>query len=149
MPTPGRILVCGWLALLFFVGCTPALYPLYEDYRSEVQSETVVDRIEHAFTDAGWTLIDSEMPNVVVGAPRRVRNWGLYRVVASVEAVVMDDGYVRLFIHPYRHYVTGNRSKIPFLKRPLRRGIVLPLKEALEQQDLTARGNDVYRDYRR
>ncbi len=134
--------------LLLYAGCTPSLFPLYQDYGNEAQSATAIERVQRAFTASGWSLGKTEANNVVVGIPRRVRHWGLYRVVVSVEAVVMAEGHVRLFIHPYRHYVTGNRSKIPFLRRSLRRSIVQPLDKAFYRENLIALGTGVYRDRR-
>ena len=131
---------------LLFAGCTPSLYPLYQDYSNEAQDAAMVERVQRAFIASGWSLEDTAVQNVVVGGSRTVRNWGLYRVVVSVEAVVMGDGHVRLFIHPYRHYITGRRSKIPILKRALRRSIVQPLETALEKENLVGHGTGVYRN---
>ncbi|ARA92962.1 hypothetical protein AWN76_007170 [Rhodothermaceae bacterium RA] len=48
----------------------------------------------------------------------------------------IGDDYVRVFFHPYRQYVTGGRSKIPYLSRRLRRMLIPPLDEHFQAAGL-------------
>ncbi len=96
--------------------------------------------------DTGWTLLPSSPPNAVLTVNRPIRNWLLYKVVVQVEAVPIGDRYVRLFIHPYRIYLSGSRSKIPFLKRRIRRQIVHEIDQAFETYGLISVGTDMSRD---
>jgi len=132
--------------LFLLAACSPNLRPLYIDYRVGSHSAPVIQRIQHAFSEAGWQLADEDLPNAVQTEIRLFRLWGLYRVVAYVEAVPVNDRYVRLFIHPYRYYFTGARSKIPYFKGGLRRGILHDLEAALSEYGLTAVGTDLSRD---
>lgn len=79
-------------------------------------------------------------------APRRLRHWGLYSIVVSIDAVPVGERHVRLFVHPYRHYITGGRSKIPYLKGSIRRRVMADLDRTLKAQGLAAIGTGVSRD---
>ena len=128
------------------VGCSPALHPLYRDYEVQASSADVRARIEQAFLGAGWTLVEGAAPNAVTTGIRQLRNWGLYSVVVQLEAVPVGDMHVRLFVHPYREYVTGSRSKIPFLKGRIRRSVIRELDLSFAQHNLKAVGTDITRD---
>ena len=103
-------------------------------------------RLEQAFLDAGWLLVEGTAPNAVTTGFRTMRNWGLYKVVVQLEAVPVGDMHVRLFVHPYRQYITGSRSKIPFLKGRIRRSVIRDLDVSFSQNDLRAVGTDISRD---
>ena len=77
---------------------------------------------------------------------RPIRNWLLYKVVVQVEAVPIGAQHVRLFVHPYRVYPSGSRSKIPFLKRSIRRRVVRDIDRVFESHGLVAVGTDMSRD---
>ena len=106
----------------------------------------VLERIESAFVDAGWDIADNEIPNTIQTEIRHFRSWGLYRIVAYVEAIPINSRYVRLLVHPYRYYITGARSKIPYFKGGVRRSILRDLEPALEKYALIAAGTDLSRD---
>lgn len=120
--------------------------PLYIDYKVGSHDAPVLQRIERAFADAGWLIADNDLPNTIQTEMRHFQSWGLYRVVAYVEAIPVNARYVRLFIHPYRYYFTGARSKIPYFKGGIRRGILRDLEPALAEYNLTAVGTDLSRD---
>ena len=138
-------LLAGFL-VLSLSACSPSLYPLYRDYEVQTVDQPIAERIEQALTEAGWESIPASAPNAVATQERKVRTWGLYSVVVSLEAVPVGEGYVRLYLHPYRQYFTGNRSKIPFLKSSLRRSVLKDINEAFESQGLVALGTGVSRD---
>ena len=126
--------------------CAPSLSPLYRDYEIQAEDQPVTQRIEEALAEAGWERIPSSAPNVIATQERKVRSWGLYSVVVSLEAVPVGQGYVRLYLHPYRKYFTGNRGKIPYLNTTLRRAVLKDLNEALQTRGLVAIGTSVDRD---
>lgn len=132
---------------ILLAACSPSLSPLYSDYSvpKAVAPATVEADIAAALTEAGWT-VDSSATEVLATQPRGFGNWGLYRVVVSLEVASFGDGYVRVLVHPYRHYFTGNRSKIPFLSGSLRRAVLNDVTEALENRGLTLEGNANSRD---
>ena len=134
------------LVVLLLLGmvsaCTPSLSPLYRDYEVKADSvaaevpEDVYAQIRTALQDAGWEIADSAAPNVVTTAERKMNTWIFYKIVASLEVAPFGDGFVRVYIHPYRHYVGGSRSKLPYLKRNLERIILSDLNPAFEEQGL-------------
>ena len=134
------------LAVLAALACSPSLYPLYRDYEVNQHPAPIRQRLETALANAQWELVDHGAPNTVATAPRRLRHWGLYSIVVSIEAVPVGDRHVRLFVHPYRYYVTGGRSKIPYLKGSIRRRVMAELDATLEAQGLAAIGTGVSRD---
>ena len=122
------------------------MHPLYVDYEVGAYNTPVLQRLEHAFIDAGWSIADKELPNTVSTEVRQFQSWGLYNVMVYIEAVPVGSQYVRLFIHPYRYYFTGARSKIPYLKGGIRRAVLRDLEKALTNQNLVAVGTDLSRD---
>ncbi|MCY4674296.1 MAG: hypothetical protein OXD43_11145 [Bacteroidetes bacterium] len=139
------VLLLGLSALLV-VGCSPTLYPLYRDYEHASEDHVPLHRIEEALVEAGWELIPPPAPNAVATAERQIRDWVIYRVVVQVEAVPVGSRHVRLFVHPYRIYATGSRSKIPFLKRSIRRRVIYDIDRVFESYNLVAVGTDISRD---
>jgi len=145
-----------------FVGCAPSLSPLYRDYDvepapastsdgaserpAEEVSGDIYDRIRAALTDAGWTETPSAAPNAISTEPRELSNWGIYRVVVSLDAVPVGEQHVRVLFHPARVYFTGGRSKIPYLGSGLRRALLPDLNEAFEAQGLYPIGTPRERD---
>ena len=126
--------------------CSPSLSPLYRDYEVQTVDRPTAERIEEALAEAGWQSIPASAPNAIATQERKVRQWGLYSVVVSLEAVPVGEDYVRLYLHPYRKYFTGNRSKIPYLKKSLRRALLKDLNAAFETQGLVAIGSGIDRD---
>ncbi len=144
--------VLAGLLALSLSACAPSLSPLYSDYeiQTDVEGQTIdqplAERIAEALAEAGWQSAPSSAPNAIATEERRVRSWGLYNIVVSLEAVPVGESYVRLYLHPYRKYFTGNRSKIPYLKRGLRRALLKDLNETFERQGLVAVGTKLERN---
>lgn len=139
------------LLLVLLSACAPAISPLYRDYAVEPAAESAGDtevyaRLQTALTQARWTLAPSAPPNAVTTEARTFRTWGLYRVEVSLEAVPIGGDHVRVYVHAHRRYVTGSRSKIPYLRRSLARDVFPDLNEAFTAQGLTFLGTDVQRD---
>ncbi|QXD14308.1 hypothetical protein GQ464_012760 [Rhodocaloribacter litoris] len=140
------------VALLLLVvggaGCSPSLSPLYRDYEvaGAGAATDLRGRIEVALRQAGWHLVEADAPNVVATEARTITNWGLYKVQASLEVAPLGERHVRVFIHPYRKFFTGGRSKIPYLRGSLRRAILPALTRAFEAQGLRMIGSAVERD---
>ena len=140
----GLVLVVG---LAFSVtACAPSLSPLYRDYAVQQAEVPVPERIETALIEAGWQVTPSSAPNALATDERKVRSWGLYSVVVSLEVVPVGEDYVRLYVHPYRKYFTGNRSKIPYLKKSLQRALLRDLNQAFHDEGLQAIGTGIDRD---
>jgi hypothetical protein len=155
---PRRVLLTLCLAVLF-AGCAPSLSPLYRDYDVEPAStvanserstdETdsdIYDRIRAALASAGWNETPSAAPNAVSTKSRQLSNWGLYRVVVSLDVVPVGEQHVRVLFHPARVYFTGGRSKIPYLGSGMRSALLPELNEAFEAQGLYPIGTPRERD---
>lgn len=140
----------AWLpvlvVLVLTVGCSPSLSPLYRDYKVQTADAPTLTRIAQALESAGWDTVAASTPNVIATKQRGLNNWGLYKVVVSIEAAPVGDAHVRLFFHPYRQYITGGRSKIPYLNGSLRRTLLRDLNAAFEEQGLLAIGSAIQRD---
>ena len=138
--------VLAGLLALSLSACAPSLSPLYRDYEIQAEDQPLTERIEEALTEAGWRHTPASTPNVIATQERKVRTWGLYSVVVSLEAVPVGETYVRLYLHPYRKYFTGNRSKIPYLNKGLQRTLLKDLNDALATRGLVALGTSLERD---
>lgn len=137
--------------LLSLAGCAPSLTPLYSDYDVQAPSGQLADdalraRIQTALDAAGWTLAAMPAPNAIATEAQTVSQWGLYKITARLEVVPFTGDHVRVFVHPYRAYVTGGRSKIPYLSSRLRRTILNDLNEAFAAQGLVVLGTPEERD---
>ena len=120
-----------WGLIWLVAGCSPRMVPLYYDYRAADTTLQPLFHVSTALQASGWKLATADT-SFLQTQPRTLRHWGLYRVVVRLEAVPVDRTYVRLFIHPYRVYIGGRRSKIPYLPTGLQ-AILLPrLHAALE-----------------
>jgi len=117
-------------------GCSPSFHPLYKDYRHNFDGNIPLDLIETTLIQEGWEIVDSPSANTVTTAERRIRNWLIYKVIVYVEVIPISSKHARLLIHPYRVFITGSRSKIPFLKRSIRRGIINDLDRAFESHNI-------------
>lgn len=158
---PRRAFLALCLTVLL-VGCAPSLSPLYRDYDVEPTPSSIsaddaersreevaggiYDRIRAALADAGWDEAASAAPNVVSTEPRQLSNWGIYRVVVSLDVVPVGEQHVRVLFHPARVYFTGGRSKIPYLGSGLRSALLPDLNEAFEAQGLYPIGTPRERD---
>lgn len=166
-----RFLLPALLALAFLTGCSPSLAPLYVDFDAgkAVRNASNADdtsgvlgadampqptrasldidaRIRRAVQNAGWEVTNSVAENVVATEPRLVNRWGLYYTEVSIEVSRVNDTFVRVLVHPYRVYFTGHRSKMPFLKRSIRRAVFTDLEESFDAEGIVAIGNAVERD---
>jgi len=118
--------------------CSPTLHPLYLDYQHNEHVIIPRDQIELALQEAGWTVTVSPSDNSVTTANREIRNWLFYKVVVYVETIPISQRHVRLLVHPYRVYITGSRSKIPFLKSGIRRSVTKEITQVFQSYGLTA-----------
>ena len=141
-------LVVVLLALVLQAGCSPSLSPLYRDYEVAPSDapEDLRAAVEAALVEAGWTPVAAAAPNVVATEMRTFNDWGLYKTEAFLEAAPLGDRYVRVLVHPYRKYVTGGRSKIPYMKGGLRRALLPELNRAFEAHGLYLLGTAIDRD---
>jgi hypothetical protein len=142
----GAALMLCCAAGLLTSGCAPSLSPLYRDYAVTDTVQATETRITRALQQAGWSVGDESPPEAIATDERTLSNWGLYRVVASLEVVPLGSGHVRVLIHPYRAYFTGSRSKMPFLRRSLQRAILPELNAALEAEGLQVAGTALERE---
>lgn len=150
-PSTRRLPLAAVLAVLFLLpACAPSLAPLYSDYEVRADAPLPDDalraRIEAALEDAGWTITPAPAPNAVATEAQTFRRWGLYDVTAALEVVPFRGDHVRIYVHPYRHYVTGGRSKIPYLSGRLRASVLRDLNASLAEQGLVLLGTPEERD---
>lgn len=133
-----------WGLAWFVAGCSPRLVPLYYDYRAADTTWQPLLHVAEALQASGWKLIAADT-SFLQTQPRTLRHWGLYRVVVRLEAVPIDRTYVRLFIHPYRLYLGGRRSKIPYLPAGLEANLLPQLHAALGAQGFSPAGTALQR----
>ncbi len=127
-------------------GCSPSLSPLYRDYQAPKAETPLDDRIATALLEAGWDTLHTDTPNAITTESRTLSRWGLYRVTASLEVTPLGPDHVRVFVHPFRRYVTGGKGKIPFLSPSIRSKFLPELNDALENQGLMVVGTPIERD---
>lgn len=132
--------------LLLGTGCSPSISPLYRDYEVQPSEPALEERVASALTDAGWSLEEESVGGALRTEPQTFGNWGLYKLRVLLEVTPLGADHVRVFIHPYRTYVTGGRSKIPYLPKSLRKNLVTRLNEAFEEQGLAVVGTPIERD---
>lgn len=134
--------------------------PLYRDFRvppastdstasSALPQAALLDLVREAMVEAGWTPAPSASAFTVSTQPRTVSDVGLYRTEVHLDAVPLGGRHVRVFFHPYRRYLTGGRSKVPYLGSGLRRRLLPPLAEALERRGLVLEATAQARDRER
>ncbi len=148
-PSHIDIRIFALIVLVAATGCSPRLSPLYRDYRVEAVEQAEGDihaRIETALLDAGWTVVEGVTENVLETESRTFRQWGLYSVEVELEVAPVGEKYVRVFIHPFRHYFTGARRKIPYLKQGLAKSVLKDLHDAFADQGLEFVGTAQSRD---
>lgn len=127
-------------------GCSPSISPLYRDYEVQPSHPPVEQRIAAALAVAGWSLAPEGPGGALRTEPQTFGNWGLYKLEAALEVTPLGRDHVRVFIHPYRTYVTGGRSKIPYLPKRLRKNLLTRLNEAFEEEGLAVVGTPFERD---
>ncbi len=162
------------VALLLFSACAPSLAPLYRDYDivpldtfrtapladfrefPEILSDApsgedaapamVRQRIVAALHEAGWDTTSTSLPHAVATRERVLQRWGLYRIVAYLEVAPLGRNHVRIYAHPFRKYVFGKASKIPYLTRPIRSRFLPEIDEAFSKYGLEPVGTPFERD---
>ena len=127
---------------------------------------SVQARVTAALLEAGWDTLHTQVPNAIATKDKTLSRWGLYRVTASLEVTPLGQvegvqdldlqehegqrqagqDHVRVFVHPYRRYITGGRGKIPFLTPSIRSKFLPELNEAFREQGLVLLGTPVERD---
>ncbi len=132
--------------LIFLSACSPSLSPLYRDYKVPETDSSLNGRITSALQEAGWDTLRTEVPNAIVTGSKTLSHWGLYKVTASLEVTPLGQDHIRVFVHPYRRYVTGGRGKIPYLSPSVRSKFLPELNEAFKNQGLVAVGTPIERD---
>jgi hypothetical protein len=128
------------------IGCSGSLRPLYRDFEVTQVEGDVYERIESALNAANWVQVEPNAPNVVATEARTFSNWGLYKIKVSLEILPMNEHYVRVMVHPYRHYFTGGRSKLSFLSSGLHNKVLGQLNEALAEQGFHMLGRPIEKD---
>ena len=105
-PSPHRFAFLLVFLMGLLAACSPSLSPLYRDYEVQVGRERLPEQmavygdIRTALSAAGWETTPASAPNAVATKPRTLSNWGLYRVVVSLEVVPIGTDYVRVYFHP-------------------------------------------------
>lgn len=141
-----------WIVLLMAtasIGCTPRLSPLYRDFSIDDSGQNehdIYERLTLAMEEAGWSVIEGVTSNIVATEGRDFNSWGIYTMEVELEASPVGDGYVRLFIHPYRRYFTGTRGKMPYLKPGLAKAVLSTLETPFEAYGLKFAGTAASRD---
>ncbi|MEM6337467.1 MAG: hypothetical protein AAF752_12935 [Bacteroidota bacterium] len=155
--------VLGLLILFVSVsGCANSLTPLYRDFEvrpvetsmaegdaaepSAIERPELEARVERALGAAGWAITEGPADNVVSTESRQMQNYGIYSIRISLDVLPMAGNHVRVLVHPYRHYFTGSRSKLPYLKRGLGRSFLPELERAFADEGIVLRGTQVERD---
>ena len=127
------------VVLLTATGCAPRISLLYRDYKVDPEiEESLYPRIEAALETAGWEVTEGTVDNVVATEQQTMSRRVLYKTVASLEVIPIEDRFVRVLIHPYRIPLIGSRFKLPYLSGQLERKILPDLKEALEAEGLSS-----------
>ena len=132
--------------LLLMTACAPSLLPLYGDYKVNSAEGPLNDTIRESLLEAGWQIADSDVASLFPTEERTFSRWGIYSVVVSLDVTPIGDDYVRVLVHPYRKFLTGGRSKIPYLSRRQRHKILIDLTESFESRGLQLRGSPIERD---
>jgi len=92
--------------------------------------QSIQDRIAEALVAAGWELDEAPSENAVSTKEVEIAEWGLYDVRVSLDVVPINDKFVRVYVHPYRQYFYGSRSKMSYMNRRVREYVFPELSEA-------------------
>ena len=133
-------------SMLLLAACAPSLSPLYRDYEAGGAGGALEDRIVAALQEAGWDTVSTTVPHAVATEEKVLSHWGLYKVTASLEVTPLGRDHVRIFVHPYRQYIVGGKSKIPYLTRRIRVKFLPDLSDAFETQGFALAGTPFERD---
>lgn len=144
-----RIIVIALLALVLG-GCAPRISSLYRDYAYEdgraPVADVETDTLRQVLEASGWTVVPGATDRVLATEARTFRRWGVYSVEVELEVAPVAGPYVRVLVHPYRHFFTGGRTKIPYLRRSLAGDVVETLSEAFADAGLMFMGTAQQRD---
>jgi hypothetical protein len=148
----------GLFLLASSTGCGGSLSPLYADFRIEeparpssiaepssaLQDSASVapirQRIEEALLEAGWELDEAPSENAVSTKEVEIAEWGIYDVRVSLDVVPINQKFVRVYVHPYRQYFYGGRSKMGYMNRRVRSYVFPELAEAFAARDIVPVG---------
>jgi len=151
-------------------GCGSTLSPLYADFRidtppapaTQVDSSmaevavppdsattrppdstahrSIQDRIASALVQAGWELDEAPSANALSTREVEIIDWGLYDVRVSLDVVPVNDKFVRVYVHPYRQYFWGSRSKMSYMNHRVRSYVFPDLADAFKVQGIVPLG---------
>jgi len=106
----------------------------------------VLKRVGAALEASGWILVEPDVEYAVATDKRKFASWLFYTVEAELEVIIIGRKYVRVLIHPYRHYFWGARGRIPYLKSGMARAVFESLDEEFTAQGFKFIGNAGMRD---
>lgn len=140
--------------LLGFIlpGCAPSISPLFRDYQvpeslhDNFSEDDVYERIRMALAEAGWTEVESDVPDIITTAPRWSSSWGIYRTEVTLDIIPIRQRHVRILFHPIRHSLLGGRTKLPYLDSGLRSRYLRDLNNAFSAQGFEVLGTPRERD---
>ena len=69
-----------------------------------------------------------------------IAEWGLYDVRVSIDVIPINQKFVRVYVHPYRQYFYGSRSKMSYMNRRVREYVFPDLAEAFESRGIVPLG---------
>lgn len=147
VPARARLTALIFGTSLLLSACSPSLSPLYRDYQVPSDEGTPIEqRVTSALAEAGWDTVGVNIPNAITTEEKTLSNWGIYKVTATLEVTPLGQDHVRVYVHPYRHYITGGKGKIPYLTPSLRSKFLTSLNQAFRAQGLAAVGTPIERD---
>lgn len=114
--------------------------------RDGLTDTDILEDVASVLEASGWVLRDADVVEAVATQPRKFANWLFYSVHAELEVVVIGDRYVRLFVHPWRHYWWGSWGRIPYLKTGLAVAVFESVDEAFQEAGYEFIGNAPMRD---
>jgi hypothetical protein len=122
-------------------GCAPSVTPLYRDFEPMAgeglaEQDRLLEQLAVVAREAGWELAPSEASNVVTTTRRTISRGVLSKTTVSLDLIPLGGRHVRVLFHPRKEYVTGERTKVAYLDGSLRRRLLPPLHEALEEGGL-------------
>ena len=131
------VLILFWGAVLSLGACVP-ITPNYRDYTSNMTANDAMMKAQDVLKTQQWTIKPSPIAPMIATEEREIRNFGVYKIIVSLELVQLNRENIRLFVHAYRKYkLSGTKAKIPYLERHVRQDVVKPLTDALKRQDIS------------
>lgn len=148
----------GLTLLTSSFGCSGSLSPLYADFRIDearasadsdslanakvdsLEDLSIQKRISDALIEVGWELDEAPSENAVSTSEVEIVDWGLYDVRVSLDVVPINQKFVRVFVHPYRQYFFGSRSKMSYMNRRVRSYVLPDLTNAFRARGIVPLG---------